>query len=161
MVTLKTPRQTSPRFRQAKRKRRIFTDTYKANIMKTLASLIETSPDKIGAFLKKEGLTWRGVQYWQEQVNKEGPTLGHSPTETGGVPEVPKTEKISGTDSGGVRNMRVPRVGKYKNVTLDSLYTENLRLKERIAELEQGRKNVKLIIELDSKVLQEMEVPFS
>lgn len=161
MVMIKAHRQAT-HLRQSKRKRRVFTDDYKANVLKTVAHLIETAPNKINLFLKREGLTWSGIQQWKDQVNGEAVTRSVPQIESGGTSEENSQENKIGrvtTNGGGVRNMQVGRAGKYKNVTLDRLYTENLRLKERLAELEGGsRKEVKLIIELQNKMFNGVEV---
>ncbi len=129
------------------RRRRTFSDEYKRNVLKTVAELIETAPNKIGLFLKKEGLTWPGIQQWKEQIN--------------GVPSENSISENISEETGGVKNVQVGRVDrahKYRNVTLDRLYTENLRLKERLAEMEQNQKKAKLIVELQTKMMDILEV---
>jgi hypothetical protein len=58
----------------------------------------------------------------------------------------PQTE----TNNGGVRNMKVRRL-KYKNVTLDNLYKENLELKDKLTEVEEAKKKVKALLEMQTK----------
>jgi hypothetical protein len=117
--------------------------------------LIQNAPDKIGLFLKKEGLTWAGVKLWKDQM-----VTGATPAmNTGGIPEIHNGEDLTvPVKTGGVRNMKVGRTRKYKNVTLDNLYAENLQLKERLQELEGTKKKVKLIIEMQNKMLDVLDV---
>lgn len=165
MMAIKTGKTNAAKLRQAKRTRRVFTDEYKANVLKTLTELIQNAPHKIGVFMKREGLTWSGVQQWKDQINKAGPVSdGAIPAseDLGNVlPELPELEKalsqvVPGT--GGVRNMRVRRAKKYQNATLDRLYSENEQLKKRIAELEGTKKKVRLIVELQNKIFDVLEV---
>lgn len=154
MMIMSTHRQTgnhAARLRQSSRKRRTFSDEYKRNVLNTVAELIEKAPHKIGVFLKTEGLTWSGIQQWKDQVFS--PDV---PEQTGAVLGNSNREKIS--TSGGVRGMKVGRAGKYKNATLDRLYSENIQLKEKLAELEGKQKKVNRVIELQEKILDVLEV---